>query len=391
MNKKNFYICSIRKMQDFNFYKKIVILRADLNVPVVNGLIQDSTRIVRLIPTINYLLQHNAKIIIASHFGRPKTYDKKFSLGFLTDVISNMCQQEVLFISENIGMQVRNIVCSSEKSIFLLENLRFNKGEEENDDDFARQLSLIADVYVNDAFSCFHRQHASINAITKFLPSFIGLNFQQEIQYLSKVVSDSSRPIAAIVGGAKISTKVSMLKNIASKIDFLILGGAIANNFLLIKEINIGKSLCETISYEISEEVINIAQQNNCKIILPIDCITAKSINSDVCFLKDIDKIEHDDMILDIGGNTLLKIKAILEKCNVILWNGPVGAFEYEKFSRGTFDLTRTLVDLKKKKVNVIVGGGDSISAIKAAGFLERDFTYISTGGGALLHFLSIT
>ncbi|KJV69351.1 phosphoglycerate kinase family protein [Candidatus Neoehrlichia lotoris str. RAC413] len=379
----------MRKMQDFDFSNKVVILRADLNVPIVSCVIQDYTRIIRLIPTINYLLQYNAKVIIISHFGRPKTYDEKLSLRFLTDVIGQMCKQDVLFVSENIEV-AKNVIYSSEKSIFLLENLRFNRGEEENSDVFARQLSLIADVYVNDAFSCFHRQHASIDAITKFLPSFVGLNFQQEVHYLNKVVSNASKPVAVIVGGSKISTKISMLQNIASKIDFLILGGAIANNFLLMQNINIGKSLYENILHDIPKKVMSIAQQNHCEIILPVDCVTAKNVNSDVSSLKSIDNVEPDDMILDIGDNTLSKIKTILQKCNTILWNGPVGAFEYEKFSRGTFGLVRTLVNLKNENINVIVGGGDSIFAIKLAGFSEEDFTYISTGGGALLHFLSI-
>nr|WP_230957225.1 phosphoglycerate kinase [Ehrlichia ruminantium] len=382
----------MKKIQDFSCCGKTVLLRVDFNVPVDNGIVLDDTRIVRLTTTIKYLLSNNAKVVIISHYGRPQSYDKEFSLKFLVEYLNKIFAANVLFVDGVIGSYVEQTVQSAPLgSILLLENLRFYEEEEKNDLKFAKQLALLADVYVNDAFSCMHRKHASIDAIARLLPSFIGFNFQEELKYLSYVVSKSEKPVAVIVGGAKISTKIHMLKNLVQKVDFLVLGGAIANNFLLSQGFKIGNSLYEKLEKDPVPDIVSLSEKCDCKIIVPEDYLIAKNLSDNQVLVKDNNMLESDDIILDIGPHTIDLITSMIEKCRTILWNGPVGMFEKELFSKGTFSIAKSLAEFTKAgKLKSIVGGGDSICAIKLFGFSSEDFTYISTGGGALLHFLSL-
>ncbi|WDM85378.1 phosphoglycerate kinase [Ehrlichia sp. JZT12] len=388
----DFTFCNMKKIQNFSCSGKTVLLRADLNVPVDNGVVLDDTRIVRLTTTIKYLLSNNAKIIIMSHYGRPKSYDKEFTLRFLIECLNKVFATNVMFIDGVIGDYVEQAIQSAPLgTILLLENLRFYAEEEKNDLNFAKQLALLADVYVNDAFSCLHRKHASVDAITRLLPSFIGFNFQEEMKYLGCVVSNSEKPVAVIVGGSKISTKIHMLKNLTKKVDFLIIGGAIANNFLLSQGLKIGKSLYEELEKDLVTEIMDLSKRHGCRIISPIDYVVAKSPIYGKSMVKDNETLESDDIILDIGPQTINMITATVNKCRTVLWNGPCGMFEKEPFAKGTFSIANLLAKLTKMgKLKSIVGGGDSICAIKLSGLSSEDFTYISTGGGALLHFLSI-
>ncbi|CAN7944256.1 unnamed protein product [Ixodes pacificus] len=364
-----------------------VLLRVDLNVPVLGGVIQSKTRIERVAPTVRFLLSMMAKVIVVSHLGRPVGYNEAFSLRVLIDTLSESWGTKVTFVEEVVGEKVKCVVDSLPPgSVVVLENLRFYKGEVENDMQFAKQLASVADVYVNDAFSCSHRKHASVCAVTEFLPSFAGLELQKELQYLDSVVNDA--PAAAVIGGAKVLTKIPMLQNLAKKVDFLILGGVVSHSFLSVVGCNVGGSLCEQCGAV--GEVFSIAQEYGCRVVLPKDHVVARSVN-DSGQLKDNVQVKSEDMILDIGHGTLQEIENILGTCRTIFWNGPMGAFEYSGFSSGTSGLVRSLVFLREKKgVSTIVGGGDSIFAIQSAGYSETDFSHVSTGGGALLHFLGL-
>ncbi|CAI27475.1 Phosphoglycerate kinase [Ehrlichia ruminantium str. Gardel] len=389
----DFTFANMKKIQDFSCRGKTILLRVDLNVPVDdNKVVLDDTRIVRLTTTVKYLLSNNAKIVMISHYGRPKSYDREFSLKFLVEYLNKIFATNVLFVDGVIGSYVEQAVQSVPLgSVLLLENLRFYVEEEKNDLNFAKQLALLADVYVNDAFSCMHRKHASIDAVARLLPSFIGFNFQEELKYLSYVVSSSDKPVGVIVGGAKISTKIHMLRNLTQKVNFLILGGAIANNFLLSQGLKIGNSLCEKLDEDPFVDVINFAKKYGCEIIVPEDYLVTKDLVSNEAVVKNNQELAPDDIILDIGPHTINIITSIIGKCRTVLWNGPMGMFEKEPFSHGTFSIARLLAEFTKAgKLKSIVGGGDSICAIKLSGLLSEDFTYISTGGGALLHFLSL-
>ncbi|WCR53815.1 MAG: Phosphoglycerate kinase [Wolbachia endosymbiont of Ctenocephalides orientis wCori] len=305
--------------------------------------------------------------------------------------MSESLNKEVKFVDNCVGKKVQNAVNEmSSGDIILLENLRFYKQEEQNDLNFAKQLSQIADLYVNDAFSCSHRAHASITRITEFLPSYAGFCLQDELRYLESAVSFQAKPITAIVGGAKISTKIKMLIKLAEKVDCLILGGAIANNFLLFNGVNIGKSFSQNGVDNFLSQIIETASNNNCKIIIPEDVLV--SVNSDysTSILRKADSILKDDIILDIGPQTLSKICDIIANSNTLLWNGPLGVFEHPAFANGTIEVMKTVSNLTHKiKLTSVIGGGDSLSAMNASGLTDKDFTYVSTGGGAFLSWLS--
>ncbi len=374
------------------FYNKVVLLRVDFNVPIKNGIIQDMTRIIRVMTTIKYLVNSGAKVVIISHLGRPQGRDNNLSLKNIVKDLSELLKQKVKFVDDCIGKKVQEAVSiMSIGDVILLENLRFYKEEEENDLDFAEKLSSIADLYVNDAFSCSHRAHASISCITEFLPSYEGLCLQDELKYLEKAISFQAKPITAIVGGSKISTKINMLERLAEKVDFLVLGGAIANNFLLFNKINIGKSLFLNGANDILYNIIKIANHNNCRIIIPEDVLVTLDYKKyNTCILREVSSIQNDDTILDIGPNTLKKINNVIKQSKTIIWNGPIGVFEHSPFAGGTIELMTIISTLTKEgKLTSVIGGGDSLSAINVAGLNTEDFTYVSTGGGAFLSWLS--
>lgn len=382
----------INLLQDYDVNNKVILLRVDFNVPIINDAIQDLTRMLRVIPTINYLVSSNAKTVIISHLGRPKDRDDSLSLQQVIEPLSKLLNRQVNFVDDCIGDKVNAIVKSMMPGeVILLENLRFYPEEELNDIDFAKKLSSVADIYVNDAFSCSHRNHASIAQVAKFLPAYVGFCLQDEVNHLEEIISCKYKPTVAIVGGAKISTKINLLLSLAQKVEFLILGGAIANNFLLAQSFDIGKSLYEKDAKNISLEVMKVAAQNNCKIILPQDVLAAKDANYKLGIVRgDLSSILDNDVILDIGPKTLDEIRQILLSCKAVLWNGPLGAFEYPAFSNGTFQVAKEIASLTKTKgIKSIVGGGDSLSAIHAAKINIEDFTYVSTGGGAFLQYIS--
>ncbi|WP_333022957.1 phosphoglycerate kinase [Wolbachia endosymbiont of Pentidionis agamae] len=382
---------SIPKLEDYNFFNKVVLLRVDFNVPLKGCVVQDVSRVARAISTIKYLIDQNAKVVIISHLGRPKGYDHNLSLKHIIPTLSELLGQKVTFVEDCLGTKVQQAVSiMAEKDVILLENLRFYKEEEQNDINFARELSKIADVYINDAFSCSHRLHASIVAVTEFLPSFAGFCLLSEIKYLKEFTSFKAKPVTVIVGGAKISTKVKMLLTLVNKVDFLIVGGAIANNFLLFNKINIGDSLYQEGVDSILSSIIEAAKKNNCQIILPEDVLVVEKDDYTTGIIKEINSISTGDIILDVGPKTLDRINNIILQSKSLLWNGPIGAFEHTAFAKGTIKLLSIVKDLTQKgKLISVIGGGDSLSAMSKANFTEKDFTYVSTGGGAFLHLLS--
>ncbi len=369
----------ISSIKNYSSHNKVVLLRTDFNVPIVGNVIQDNTRILRALPTIKYLESIDAKIVVLSHLGRPQGRDDRLSLKVMVDPLSKLLNKKIKFVDDCIGEKVQKAVdYMSTGDILLLENLRFYQAEEHNDINFARQLALIGNLYVNDAFSCSHRAHSSIARITEFLPAYAGLSMLDELTYLEHLLSFHSRPIAAIVGGSKISTKLQMIRQLIEKVDFLIVGGAIANNFLLFNKMNIGKSLFQ----ENIDHLLNDISHE--KIVMPEDVINSSGT------VKVVEAITDSDVILDIGPQTLKKIGNIIANCKTVLWNGPIGAFENPAFASGTIKLMSIISGFTKTgKLMSIIGGGDSVSAIKAANLTNKDFTYVSTGGGAFLSWLS--
>lgn len=361
-------------MDKYDYRNKRVLLRVDLNVPVSDGKILDDTRINKVLPTINYLLDKQAQIIIITHFGRPKSgYEDKYSVKFLTEELSKKLGIEVSF---NQPME----------KITLLENIRFNPGETKNDLEFAQNLAKLADYYVNDAFSCCHRAHASITKITEFLPSAAGLLLQEEISNLNNYLNPIKSPAMAIIGGSKVSTKLSLLQNLVKKVDYLVIGGAMANTFLAAQNYDVGNSLVEVELIDTAREILG---SKNCQIILPQDVVIAKEIKENAeHHVVDISNILKGYMILDIGGKSIAKISELLKKCQTVIMNGPLGVFEYFPFSLGTTSVAKTIAELTQKgSLTSIAGGGDIVAALSQADLFDQ-FTYISTAGGAFLEWL---
>jgi len=371
---------------------KVVILRADLNIPIINGVVQDQTRLNRLIPTINYLLENQSKLVICSHLGRPKgKFDEKFSLKPLVNVLSEITKTKVHFNSSCIGDEALMKKKSLEQGeILLLENLRFHESEIKNDNDFANELSKGCDIFVNDAFSCSHRAHASLHAITKFLPSFSGLLLDEEVKALTSVLNSPVKPVAALVGGAKISSKINIIEYLLTKMDYLVIGGAMANTFLLAQGKKIGKSLNEKTMIKTAKKIMSNASRKKCKIILPVDAVVASNLKKGGKFSEyNIDNIPDDGLILDIGKNSISIIDDEISKTKEVLWCGPLGLFEQSPFHVGTASVAKTLSKMTKNgKIVSVAGGGDTVAAISQSNYVN-DFTYISTAGGAFLEMIA--
>lgn len=369
----------IHSMKDAPLKDKNIVIRLDLNVPVQDGKVTDTTRINRVKPTIDALCKAGvSKITILSHFGRPKGKENpEFSLAFLPPVLSKCWDVEVGFGPD-----------SAEK-IILLENLRFNPGEEKNDPDFAKKLAAHGDIYINDAFSVSHRAHASVEAITKLLPSYAGLNLHKEIDALEKALSTPKKPVAAIIGGAKVSSKLSLIKNLLPKMDMIVLGGGMANTFFLAEGHNVGKSLAEADMTAEATSILAEAKAQNCEIVLPIDGLMAKEFAKGANYREtSVGNIASDEMMLDIGTKSAEIIKEKLSTANTVLWNGPMGAFEIPPFDQGTVAVARYVAERTKGgDVLSIGGGGDTVSALSHAD-VSDDFSYISTAGGAFLEWL---
>ena len=375
--------------KNLNLKGKKVLLRVDLNVPMKNGTITEISRIEKVIPTINLLLEKQAKIVIISHIGRPKgKVVKEMSLKPISEKLSSLLNKEVLFnkdlINENTALEINKI---SNGSIIMLENIRFNEGEELNDSNFSKKISDLGDIYINDAFSCSHRSHASVEGITKYIPSYFGLQITEEISALKKITSEIKKPVSLIIGGSKISTKIKIINNLIKKFNNIIIVGGMANTMLKHTGINIGKSICEHECGPLIKEIIENSKKYNCEITIPKDIIVSKSLDGSGKE-KNINQIEENEMILDIGTKTISSIETIINDSKTVLWNGPAGYFENPNFQNGTKKILE-LISKKTKndKIFSVAGGGETVAAINK--FKKFDsFTFVSTAGGAFLEYL---
>ena len=370
---------------------KRVLVRADLNVPVKDGKVSDATRLERLVPGLRDLAKRGGKVIVVSHFGRPKSGpDPAFTLKPVADKLAELLGQPVGFASDCIGEPAQKTVAALQPGqIAVLENLRFHKGEESNDPEFAKALAALGDIYVNDAFSTAHRAHASTEAIARLLPAYAGPLLMEETEALRSVLDRPRRPVAAVIGGAKVSTKIELLSNLAAKVDKLIIGGAMANTFFLAEGVNIGKSLAEPDFTKTALEIMHAAKARHCEVLLPHDVVVAAKFEagapSRVCSTLET---PPDQMILDVGPKTVEHYARVVGDCETLLWNGPLGAFEIQPFGEGTFGLARwAAAQTQAGRLVTVAGGGDTVAALNAAGVTER-FTYVSTAGGAFLEWL---
>jgi phosphoglycerate kinase len=370
---------------------KRVIVRADLNVPVADGTVSDATRLERLLPGLKDLSQRGAKVVVISHFGRPKGGpDPEFSLIPVAAKLEEMLGRPVVFMPDCVGENVESSIATLKSGdVAVLENLRFHKGEEKNDPEFASKLARIGDIYVNDAFSAAHRAHASTDAIAQLLPAYAGPLMLEEIDALRAVLDDPERPTAALVGGAKVSTKIPILKHLIDKVDKLIIGGGMANTFLLSHGVDIGKSLAEPDLVGTAREIMTAAKARGCAVVLPVDAVIAREFRKgEAHAVVPTLAVPSNAMILDVGPKSVAHMTEVLEECKTLLWNGPLGAFEIEPFGAGTFALAREAARLTREgKLTTVAGGGDTVAALNAAG-AAADFTYISTAGGAFLEWL---
>ena len=372
-----------------NLNGKRILLRLDLNVPLDNGKVIDATRIDKILPTLKFLISQNTKIIILSHVGRPKgKIINELSLKPICENLRNKLNQNVRLIKKKIkDINSGDLFDNIDEKIIMLENIRFYYEEEKNDPEFAKHLSRLADIYVNDAFSCSHRAHASIHEITKFLPSFSGLQLDLEVNALKKITSEIKKPISCIIGGSKVSTKINIIKNLIPKFDNIIIVGGMANNIIKYLGNNIGKSIQEENSDLIIKEIFSLSETKNCKIIYPKDIVVGKDLNGKPQ-IKELNEILSDEMILDIGPKTINMINNIIDESNTILWNGPAGYFENPSFANGSVEIAKKIIENNKSnKIYSVAGGGDTVSLLNNLNALN-DFNFISTAGGAFLEYL---
>ncbi|MDR6183090.1 MULTISPECIES: phosphoglycerate kinase [Asaia] len=384
-------MASFHTLDDLSPEGKRVLLRADLNVPVRDGAITDTTRIDRVIPTICELADKGARVIILSHFDRPKgQVVPSMSLAPVAEMLESKIQHKVHFVSDCVGPKAEEAVANlKDGEVCVLENTRFHAGEEKNDPAFTDMLARLGDVYVNDAFSAAHRAHASTEGLAHHLPAYAGRLMEAELNALTAALELPERPVGALVGGAKISTKLDLIGNVLGKVDVLFIGGAMANTFLAAQGVAVGKSLQEADMHETARKIMAQANDGKCEIILPVDAVIAREFRegapSEVC---DIHAVPADAMILDAGPKTIALINAKLEGLKTLVWNGPLGAFEIKPFDTATVSVARKAAELTKAgKLKTIAGGGDTVSALRHAGAADQ-MSYVSTAGGAFLEWL---
>jgi len=372
-----------------NLNEKIILLRLDLNVPIKNGVITDQTRIDKVLPIINFLIEKKTKILILSHVGRPKGKEnKELSLKPICENLEKKINKKIRLIKENIfNLKKEDLFKNKTEQVVFLENIRFYKEEEENDENFSKHIAKFADIFVNDAFSCSHRAHASVSKVAQFLPSFAGLQLETEINALKKVTSEIKKPVTCIIGGSKISTKIGIIKNLIPKFDNIIIVGGMANNILNYMGNPIGKSIRENNCEKTIDDIFKTAKIHTCSIIYPEDVIVGKNME-DKGQTKELNKVLNDDLILDIGPKTISKIKDIIEISETVLWNGPAGYFENPNFANGSYEIAKKIVTKNKNNlIYSIAGGGDTIAVLNQIG-ASKNFNFISTAGGAFLEFL---
>ena len=372
-----------------NLSQKKILLRLDLNVPLKDGFITDETRINKILPIINFLIEKKAKIIIISHVGRPKgKINKILSLKPICENLEKKIKKKITLLDDNIfKLKKEDLFKNPLDQIVFLENIRFYKEEEENDKSFAKHLANFADFYVNDAFSCSHRAHASVSKITEFLPSFAGLQLKTEINALNKVTAEIKKPITCIIGGSKVSTKIGIIKNLIPKFDNIIIVGGMANNIISYKGNNIGKSIKEENCKNAIKEIFEISEDSSCKLIFPEDVLVGKNMK-DKSKVKELGDITDDDLILDIGPKTIEKIKDIIKTSKTILWNGPAGYFENPNFANGSYEIAKTITEKNRDgSIYSVIGGGDTIALINQINLIQ-EFDFVSTAGGAFLEYL---
>jgi phosphoglycerate kinase len=381
---------SFKTLNDIPAQGKTVLLRADLNVPMQDGKVSDMTRIDRVAPTIRELADKGARVVVLSHFGRPKGKEEKYSLKPIGEALQKSLGRPVKFATDCIGETAKKAVSAlKDGEVILLENVRFYAEEEKDDSAFAKEIASLGQLYVNDAFSCAHRAHATTHGIARLLPAYAGRLMEAELDALEKALGTPTRPVVALVGGAKISTKLDLLNNLVTRIDVLVLGGGMANTFLFAQGKDVGKSLCEKDLADTTRTIMATAEKNKCKILLPVDGVMSKEFKANPpTSTKSVTAIAADEMMLDIGPESVKAIKAALEQSKTVIWNGPMGAFETAPFDQGTTGVAKVVADLTaQKKLISVAGGGDTVSALAHAGVDEK-MSYVSTAGGAFLEWM---
>jgi phosphoglycerate kinase len=376
MNKKT--------VRDLDLKGKRVLMRVDFNVPMKDGAVSDDKRIRAALPTIKHVLEHGASLILMSHLGRPKGGpDPEFSLKAAADALAKLLEKPVAMAPDCIGPEVEKLAKAlAPGQVLMLENVRFHKEEEKNDAEFAKKLSVLGDVYVNDAFGSAHRAHASTEGVAKYLPAVSGFLMEQELEYLGKATENPARPYVAILGGAKISDKIAVIENLLAKCDKLIIGGGMANTFLAAKGYSMGDSLVEADAVPKAKELLGKAAG---KLLLPVDVVIGDKFEEGAAAKTvDADKIPAGWRAMDIGPKTLAEFSDVLKTAKLVVWNGPMGVFEFPRFAEGTFAIAKLLA---ASDATTVIGGGDSASAVKKAG-VAKQMTHVSTGGGASLEFL---
>ena len=381
---------AFRTLDNADVRGKRVLVRVDLNVPMENGRVSDDTRLRAAAQTIREIARKGGKAILLAHFGRPKGRDEKQSLKVVVPALAKALAMPVTFAADCIGLEAERAVATMKPGdVLLLENTRFHGGEEKNAPEFAAALASLGDLYVNDAFSAAHRAHASTEGLAHKLPAFAGRSMQAEIETLTRVLESPQRPVAAIVGGAKISTKLELLGNLLGKVNYLIIGGAMANTFLAAQGKPIGTSLSESNMLDTARKILNDASAKGCDLVLPVDVVVARKFEAHApSRAVATDAVGADDMILDIGRRSIDQVVATLGHAKTLVWNGPFGAFELEPFDTGTNEVAEAAAELSAAgKLISVAGGGDTVAALNQAGAAGR-FTYVSTAGGAFLEWL---
>ncbi|MGB6080052.1 MAG: phosphoglycerate kinase [Xanthobacteraceae bacterium] len=381
---------NFRTLDDVDVKGKRVLMRVDLNVPMDNGRVTDTTRLERIAPTITEISDKGGKVILLAHFGRPKGRDAKDSLKPVAAELAKVIKRNLAFAEDCIGEPAEQAVAAlKDGDILCLENTRFHKEEEKNDPAFVAQLAKLGDLWVNDAFSAAHRAHASTEGLGHKLPAYAGRTMQAELDALNKALEAPKKPVIAIIGGAKVSTKIDLLENLVKKVDALVIGGGMANTFLHAQGINVGKSLAEKDLAPTALRILEKAEAANCAIILPVDAVVAYHFEANApSHAYGLDAIPADGMILDVGPQSIERIHAAIDDAATLVWNGPVGAFELTPFDRGTVVAAKYAAQRTKLgKLVSVAGGGDTVAALNHAG-VGGDFTYVSTAGGAFLEWM---